>query len=63
MVVAPQLHAARGMKRLGTWLVYIVGALSIGYLALYGYAMLRRPDLTPGEPIKIFRKDNAPSYS
>jgi hypothetical protein len=51
------------MKRIGTWLVYIVGALSIGYLALYGYAMFRRPDLTPGDPIQIFRKPDAPSYS
>ena len=51
------------MKRLGVWAVYIVGALSIGYLALFAYTMLRKPDLTPGDPIKIFRKQDAPSYS
>lgn len=51
------------MKRLGVWAVYIVGALSIGYLALFAYTMWRKPDLTPGDPIKIFRKQGAPSYS
>lgn len=51
------------MKRVGTWLIYIVGAIAIGYLALYAYAMFRRPDLTPGDPIQIFRKPDAPSYS
>jgi hypothetical protein len=51
------------MKRVGTWLVYVVGALSIAYLALYAYAMFRRPDLTPGDPIQIFRKPDAPDYS
>ena len=51
------------LKRVGTWLVYLVGALAIGYLALYGYAMFTRPHLVPGEPIQIFRKPDAPSYS
>jgi len=51
------------MKRAGVWLIYIVGALSIGYLALFAYNMWRKPDLTPGEPIRIFRKHDAPSYS
>jgi hypothetical protein len=51
------------MKRIGVWLIYIAGALSIGYLVLFAYTMWQRPELTPGEPIKIFRKDNAPSYS
>ena len=51
------------MKRIGTWIVYVIGAISIGYLALYAYAMFTRPDLTPGDPIKIFRKQDAPSYS
>ncbi|MET0968206.1 MAG: hypothetical protein ABWY18_03305 [Tardiphaga sp.] len=51
------------MKRVGTWLIYIVGAVAIAYLALYAYAMFKRPDLTPGEPIQIFRKPDAPNYS
>ncbi len=51
------------MKRAGTWALYIVGALSIGYLALYAYAMVRGDPFQPGDPIKIFRKDDAPSYS
>jgi threonine/homoserine/homoserine lactone efflux protein len=51
------------MKRSAVWLIYIVGALSIGYLALFAWSMWRKPDLTPGDPIKIFRKQDAPSYS
>jgi hypothetical protein len=51
------------MKRATTWLVYFVGALSIGYLALYAYATLTQPRLVPGEPIQIFRKPDAPNYS
>ena len=51
------------LKRVGTWLVYLVGGLAIGYLALYGYAMLTRPHLVPGEPIQIFQKPDAPKYS
>jgi hypothetical protein len=51
------------MRRAATWLVYLVGALSIGYLALYAYAMFTRPNLAPGEPIQIFRRPDAPDYS
>ncbi|MDB5567180.1 MAG: hypothetical protein JWP84_3746 [Tardiphaga sp.] len=51
------------MKRVGIWAVYAIGALSIGYLALYAYAMFTRPNLVPGEPIQIFRKPDAPKYS
>ena len=51
------------MKRAGVWLVYLIGALSIGYLALYAYAMVMNKSLEPGDPIKIFRKQDAPSYS
>ena len=51
------------MKRAATWLIYLVGALSIGYLALYAYTMLTRHDPVPGEPIQIFRKPDAPDYS
>jgi hypothetical protein len=51
------------VKRAATWLFYAVGAIAIGYLALYLYAMLTAPDLKPGEPIRIFRKQDAPEYS
>lgn len=51
------------MKRAAEWLVYLVGAIAIGYLALYAYAVFTGRDLQPGDPIKIFRKQDAPSYS
>src|SRR3979490_1465669 len=61
-------RSARGgglMKRLAIWAFYGVGALAIAYLALYAYAMLtgRVLQLQPGDPIHIFRKPDAPSYS
>jgi hypothetical protein len=52
-----------GMKRLAIWAFYGVGALAIAYLALYAYVMLTRHDIRPGDPIHIFRKPDAPSYS
>jgi hypothetical protein len=51
------------MKRMGAWLFYAIGAIAIGYLTLYVYAWLTAPDLTPGDPIRIFRKPDAPKYS
>jgi len=51
------------MKRVAEWAVYVIGAVAIGYLALYAYAMFTRPNLVPGEPIQIFRKPDAPNYS
>jgi hypothetical protein len=51
------------MKRLATWVLYGVGAIAIAYLALYAYAVFTQPDLKPGDPIHIFRKPDAPSYS
>jgi hypothetical protein len=51
------------MKRLATWVIYGVGAIAIAYLALYAYAVFTQPDLKPGDPIRIFRKPDAPSYS
>jgi len=51
------------MKRLGMWAFYAIGAVAVGYLALYLYAVLTTPEVTPGEPIKIFRKQDAPEYS
>ena len=51
------------MKRIAAWALYGVGAISIAYLALYAYAALTGRDLQPGDPIHIFRKPDAPSYS
>jgi hypothetical protein len=51
------------MKRVCVWIFYCVGALAIGYLALYAYATFNGRDLHPGDPIRIFRKPDAPSYS
>jgi hypothetical protein len=51
------------MKRIAAWAFYGIGALAIGYLALYAYAALTGRDLRPGDPIHIFRKPDAPNYS
>jgi hypothetical protein len=51
------------MKRIAVWAFYGVGALAIAYLALYAYAVFTGRDLQPGDPIRIFRKPDAPSYS
>jgi hypothetical protein len=51
------------MKRVGIWIFYCIGALAIAYLALYAYAAFTGRELTPGDPIHIFRKPDAPSYS
>jgi hypothetical protein len=51
------------MKRLATWAFYAVGALAIAYLAFYAYASLTGRVFQPGDPIHIFRKPDAPSYS
>jgi len=53
----------RNMKRLATWIAYTLGALSVAYLALYLYATLTAPRFEPGDPIRIFRNPDAPSYS
>jgi hypothetical protein len=54
---------AGSMKRLATWAFYAVGALAIAYLALYAYVTFTGQDFEPGDPIHIFRKPDAPSYS
>ena len=41
----------------------VVGALAIAYLALYAYVAITVRDFVPGDPIHIFRKPDAPSYS
>jgi hypothetical protein len=51
------------MKRIAVWAFYAVGTLAILYLALYAYAAFRGSELVPGDPIHIFRKPDAPSYS
>jgi hypothetical protein len=51
------------MKRIAAWALYGVGGLAIAYLALYAYAAFTGRDLQPGDPIHIFRKPDAPSYS
>ena len=51
------------MKRLATWILYVIGAIAIGYLALYAYAAFTGRELQPGDPIHIFRRPDAPSYS
>ena len=51
------------MKRIAVWAFYGVGAIAIAYLALYAYAVFTQPDFRPGDPIRIFRKPDAPSYS
>lgn len=51
------------MKRIAVWAFYGIGALAVGYLALYAYAAFTGRALQPGDPIHIFRKPDAPDYS
>jgi hypothetical protein len=51
------------MKRFGVCAFYAIGALAIAYLALYAHVAFTGRDFTPGDPIHIFRKPDAPSYS
>ncbi|MBR0694090.1 hypothetical protein [Bradyrhizobium lablabi] len=51
------------MKRIAVWAFYGIGALAVAYLALYAYVAITGRDITPGDPIRIFRKPDAPSYS
>ena len=51
------------MKRIAVWAFYAVGAVAIAYLALYAYAAFKGRGLQPGDPIHIFRRPDAPSYS
>jgi len=51
------------MKRIALWIFYGIGALAVGYLALYAYAALSGHALQPGDPIHIFRRPDAPNYS
>ena len=51
------------MKRIAIWIFYAVGAVAIGYLALYAYVAFTRRNFVPGDPIHIFRRPDAPDYS
>jgi hypothetical protein len=51
------------MKRIALWTCYAIGLLAIGYLALHAYVAFTGHRLQPGEPIQIFRRPDAPSYS
>jgi hypothetical protein len=51
------------MKRISVWVFYAIGALAIGYLALYAYAAFSGRDLELESPIHIFRRPDAPNYS
>jgi len=44
------------MKRIATWAFYAIGAVAVGYLALYAYVMFTGRTFEPGDPIHIFRK-------
>jgi hypothetical protein len=60
---ASSTQRASPMKRAALWVFYAIGALAIGYLALYGYAAFTGRSLEPGDPIHIFRRPDAPNYS
>jgi hypothetical protein len=51
------------MKRLAVWLLYAVGAIAVGYLALNAFVAFTGHEMRPGDPIHIFRRPDAPSYS
>jgi len=51
------------MKRIAVWTFYAVIVVAILYLALHVYVAFTRPHLVPGEPIRIYRNPDAPSYS
>jgi hypothetical protein len=51
------------MKRVATIAFYAIGVLAILYLALYAYVTFSGREFEPGDPIHIFRKPDAPSYS
>ncbi len=51
------------MKRVSEWAFWAVGAIAIGYLALYLYASLTGQPFQPGDPIHIFRSPDAPDDS
>src|SRR5689334_24604035 len=45
------------------WAFHAVGALAIIHVALYAYVAFTGRDFQAGDPIRIFRKPDAPSYS
>jgi hypothetical protein len=53
----------RRLRQVAIWIFYAIGALAIGYLALFAHAAFTGRELQPGDPIHIFRKPDAPNYS
>jgi hypothetical protein len=51
------------MKRLATRACCAVVGLVVACLALYACVVFTGRDFQPGDPIHIFRKPDAPSYS
>jgi hypothetical protein len=51
------------MQRIWLWIFYGIGALAIGYFALYAYAAFTGRGVELENPIHIFRKPDAPDYS
>ncbi len=51
------------MKRVAAFAFYAIGTLAILYLALYAYAVFTARTFHPGDPIHLFRKQDAPDYS
>ena len=51
------------MRRVATFLFYAIGAVAIGYLALYAYVAFTGRDVRPGDPIHIFRNPDGRDYS
>jgi hypothetical protein len=59
----PHEFQAETMKRIATYVFYVIGTLAILYLVLYAYAAFTGRTLQPGDPIHIFRNPDAPDYS
>ena len=51
------------MRRIAIWILWVLGALAVCYVALTLYARFTAPRLTPGDPIEIYRDPDAPNYS
>jgi hypothetical protein len=63
MPICPATWCCDLMQRFGAWIFYAIGAIAVGYLALYAYAAFTGHEPQPGDPIHMFRKPDAPDYS
>jgi hypothetical protein len=63
MPICPATRRRDLMQRFAAWIFYAIGAIAVGYLALYAYAAFTSRDPQPGDPIHMFRKPDAPDYS